>query len=317
MQSIWAFTKLVRPVNLLIIAATMYAMRFLVMAPILGNHLLYPEWKFALSVSVMVLLAAAGNIINDYFDLRVDRINKPERIVIDNGVKRRVAMAAHHAFNVLACFIGAYLAFDAGLWVLAAVPVFMAASLWFYSVQFKKQPFIGNLVVSLMVAMVPLWAGVFELLLQVQAGSTLVTSFGLDQLALSVLLSYAAFAFLLTLIREAQKDLEDLSGDRAQQFKTMPIAWGLPFTKRYALLLGSLVIAGVAWGTHTLIDLTGTSWVGVGTSALLLVLIPLAYGLHQTWKGNEKRHYAMASRMSKLAMAGGILMSFWIYFLML
>ena len=86
MQSVRAFAQLVRPINLLIMVLTMYAMRFLVQAPILIDDLELEEWKFGLSVLVVVLLAAAGNIINDYFDVRVDRINKPQRVVIGKGV---------------------------------------------------------------------------------------------------------------------------------------------------------------------------------------------------------------------------------------
>ncbi|NNE54469.1 MAG: UbiA family prenyltransferase, partial [Flavobacteriales bacterium] len=161
--------RLTRPLNLLIIVLTMYAMRFGIMRSILelsqtDFELQLSEGSFLLSVIVMVLLAAAGNIINDYFDVRVDRINKPERVLVGRTVKRRVAMVAHHSLNLLAVFISLYLAWKAGIWILFMVPVFMAGSLWSYSLSFKRQFWIGNFIVALMVAIVPLWAGIFEVI---------------------------------------------------------------------------------------------------------------------------------------------------------
>ena len=314
MQSARAFAQLVRPINLLIMVLTMYAMRFLVQAPILKSTLELEEWKFGLSVLVVVLLAAAGNIINDYFDVRVDRINKPQRVLIGKGVKRRVAMASHTGFNVAACLIGGYLAYTSRTWVLALVPVFMAASLWFYSVHFKKRPLIGNVVVAIMVAAVPLWSGVFELLAQKSSGTGPLTHFLLDVFAWIALLAYATFAFLLTLIREAQKDLEDMEGDRVHQFKTMPIAWGESLTKRFVLVLGTVSILAVGACTLELCQFHKNNWWWVALSSLALVIAPLVQSIRKTLGATTKADYHAASRTTKLAMAGGLLMSFWIYF---
>lgn len=314
MQSARAFAQLVRPINLLIMVLTMYAMRFLVQAPILIDDLELEEWKFGLSVLVVVLLAAAGNIINDYFDVRVDRINKPQRVVIGKGVKRRVAMAAHHGFNVVACVIGGYLAYTSRVWVLAMVPVFMAASLWFYSVQFKKQPLIGNVVVAVMVGVVPLWSGVFELLAQKRAGTVTVSYFHLDTYAWAALVAYAAFAFLLTLMREAQKDLEDVEGDSAQQFQTMPIAWGVPLTKRYVGVLGALTLLAVVACTWELSKFHENKWWWVVLSSLVLVVLPLVRSMLKTLRGSTKEDYHAASSATKWTMTGGLLMACWIYF---
>lgn len=313
-----AFTKLVRPVNLLMIAGTMWIMRWWVLEPLLGGQgvdsLNYPEWKFSLSVAVAVFIAAAGNIINDYFDVRIDRINKPDRVVIDRGVKRRVAMAAHHACNFLACSIGIFLAWDSGVYILAIVPIFMAASLWFYSTTFKKQPLIGNFVIALMVAIVPLWAGVFEILIQTQLYPQAMQLFGTGRVLWMVLGVFAAFAFLLTLIREALKDLEDVPGDGEAGLSTMPLKWGIPFTKKYigslgvvaiVLILGAMYTAGVL--THT----TG-GWIALYLSAA--VLVPLVYAVWKGLKGQNQKEYSLASAASKIAMAGGVLGAIWIQF---
>lgn len=314
MHPLTAFIKLLRPVNLLIIVATMYAMRFLVMGPFLAQDFQLHEFKFFLSVLVIVLIAAAGNIINDYFDVRVDRINKPRDVLIGKWVKRRVAMAAHHAFNFIACVIGIYLAWDAGSLFLGMIPVFMAASLWFYSLSFKKQPFIGNLAVAIMVGVVPLWSGIFELLAHNVAYPGFISGRGgLGLSILKYLLGFGAFAFLLTLIREAQKDLEDLEGDRAGKFRTLPIALGESLTRKYVLLVGLITFLLLAWaGIREFRDKELA--IAALASLFILVLFPLVRSSVKTIQGRARDDYRSASRWSKMAMAGGILMSVWIYF---
>lgn len=314
MHSATAFFKLLRPVNLLMMVGTMCAMRFLVMAPLLGGVQELENWKWWLSVVVLICLAAAGNIINDYFDLRVDRINKPERIVIGKGVKRRVAMATHHGFNLAAVLLGGILAWDAGILILAAIPVFVAASLWSYSTTFKKQPLIGNFVVAFVVGIVPLWAGLFELLaLSAAFPEFMRGSQGLGVLIWQWLFAFAAFAFLLTLMREAQKDLEDMAGDKAGKFRTMPLAWGERLTRRYVFAVGVLSVVLIAAGTALVIP-HAREPLALGISVMLFVVTPLAYAAWRTLTGSEKAHDTAGSRWTKRAMAGGILLSIWTYF---
>jgi 4-hydroxybenzoate polyprenyltransferase len=318
-----AFLRLMRPLNLIIIAFTMYAMRWGVI------HTIAQEWdsymplqlhelKFALSTLVMVLLAAAGNIINDYFDIRTDRINKPDRVVVGKLVKRRVAMVSHHIINGLATLLGIYLAWDSGIWILAVIPIFMGTSLWFYSLQFKKQAWIGNFVVALMIGIVPMWAGVFELPLLAKA----MVIMGKDgqlfaQTSWLWLLGFSGFAFWLTLIREAQKDMEDLRGDQISGFKTLPILWGIGRTKQYVFglhlvffLFMGLVIAQVI----PMLSNQTWKWMLLGM-VTLTIGFPLFYGMFKSLTGDTSEHFAQASAATKWAMAGGILigacMPFW------
>ncbi len=319
MKSLLAFIQLTRPVNLLIIAATMYVVRFLIISPIISNQnialeLQYPEWKFFLSVLIMVMLAAAGNIINDYFDVKVDRINKPDKVLVGKGVKRRVAMVSHQALNIGACIIGVYLAYDLGIWLLAAIPMFIAGSLWYYSVVFKRQVLIGNFVVALMVALVPLWVGAFEIPSLALAYSELIV----DTQAFVVfiwkwVLGYAAFGFMLTAIREAQKDLEDVRGDNRGGFRTLPIVYGLTLTRYYILIAGLVTLSGIIY--------LGADWFR-GTQEkfyywgilLLLVIIPLLISLSYSTFGNSKSSFSKASLFSKITMGGGLLFAFVIKF---
>lgn len=300
----------------------MYAMRWGVLRGLLNNieaghpalelDFILSEWKFALSVLVMLLLAAAGNMINDYFDLKVDRVNKPNRVIVGRTVKRRVVMAAHHGFNIAATLIALWLGWDQGIWWLPLFPVLMAAALWFYSLVFKKQAWIGNLVVALLVAVVPIWSGVIE----VQALSAELNRLGgiapdFKYEAWRWLFGFAGFAFWTTMIREAQKDLEDVKGDREGEFKTLPIVWGTKATRNYLHSLYTILFAAVA---ITLISIRlqyhqfGASFSVVVVSSIALIIVPAMFGWRLTAKAKKREHYSAASRWSKVMMAGGILL---------
>ncbi|MCB0760554.1 MAG: geranylgeranylglycerol-phosphate geranylgeranyltransferase, partial [Flavobacteriales bacterium] len=255
MKSLIDFFRLLRPLNLLIIAGTMYAMRWWVLYPLVNNEQLAMEFQvsemdFFLSVLVMILLAAAGNIINDYFDVKVDRINKPDRVIVGKTVKRRVAMVSHHAINILAVLIAGYLGWKYARLYYAIIPAFMAGSLWYYSLVFKKQTLIGNFVVAIMVAIVPLWSGLFDLISLADHYGEFIQNTGEYFGALwKWLIGFSLFAFILTLIREAQKDLEDLEGDAAGQFRTLPLTYGVSASHLYVGMMSVLFLIGLAYAT--------------------------------------------------------------------
>jgi 4-hydroxybenzoate polyprenyltransferase len=315
MTPLVAFFKLLRPLNLLIIAFTMYAMRWGVLYGLLEKKQYYPslqcpEWKFALAVLMMVLLAGAGNLINDYFDVRVDRVNKPNRVLVGRQIKRRVVIVAHHALNIIATLTGLYLAYDVHYWPIVFVPIGIAAILWFYSLKLKKEVFTGNFSIALIVAVVPLWAGIFEIpqisqLLHLTGGSE-------DTLHNEMwiwMVGYSIFAFLLTLLREVFKDMEDIEGDSKEGFQTIPIAWGLKRTKVYIGIIFFAVLAMILNSTYYILSaLTSAEWRTIFITMLTIgVIIPLLMSWRVIFKAVEKEGFGKASRLAKLTMAGGIL----------
>ena len=202
--------RLVRMSNLLIVAVTQYLTRILLIGP---RH----EWRkiisdpdlFILSLST-VCIAAAGYIINDYFDIKIDIVNKPERVVVGRYLKRRWAMGAHQVLNVL----GAALGLLVSHWVFL-VNVVSITMLWFYSERYKRAPFIGNLIVSLL-------TGFTLLILTIRYPENRQLVF-----------IYAVFSFFISLIREIIKDMEDIRGDEAHGCRTLPIIWGIRRTKHF------------------------------------------------------------------------------------
>ena len=217
----FGFLRLIRVQNLLIVVLTQVLARVClvgsttdIMRSLADSRL----WLLSLST---VCIAAAGYIINDYFDVKIDLINKPERVVIGRYLKRRVAMGIHQALNVLGCLIGLYLS----RWVFVA-DVLSVSLLWFYSAQFKRQPIIGNVVISLLTAL-----------------SLIVLAIYYRQNT-GIILIYAFFSFGISLIREIIKDMQDIRGDARFGCRTLPIVWGLRRTK-YLLygLIGAFLIS--------------------------------------------------------------------------
>ena len=317
MRSLTDLIRLTRPVNLAIIAITMAAIKYGIIHPLVDFHLgkLNPglsPFNFVAACMVMILLAAAGNIINDYFDIKVDRINKPSRVIVGKTVKRRVAMVLHHSLNIAATLIGIYLAWQSRLWIVAIIPVFMAGSLWSYSLTFKRQLWIGNFVVALMVCIVPLWTGMLEVNALIE--NNLNTTIGHDFFPRiwKWVIGYSAFAFILTLIREAQKDLEDLEGDKKSSFKTLPVVKGVKFTRIYILGLIALTIAGLGaicvYAPHFQVK----NW-PILLSLLILVVGPLMTSFFFTLIAKNPRHFGKASMFLKLTMLGGVILAFLLF----
>jgi len=211
--------KLTRPLNLAIIALTMWLMMYYVLRPFVevnGYELQLPTDKFLLLILATVLIAAAGNVINDYFDQRTDRINRPRDIIVGVQVKRRVAMAVHQIFNLAGLCLAFYISWSVGIWKLSIVHFFAAGSLWFYSVQFKRELIIGNVMVALLAALVPILVGIYEIPLLIREYGAEVAQYfkitrpGEDpsvyfKYMFYFIFGYAAFAFALNLIRESAK----------------------------------------------------------------------------------------------------------------
>jgi 4-hydroxybenzoate polyprenyltransferase len=203
--------KLTRFGNLVIIGFAQYfTAGFLV-----DKSTIYDFRLFLLTLST-VSIAAAGYVINDYYDVKIDYINKPDRVVVGRSIARRYAILLHVFLSTLGILIGVYLS-----WEIAAVNVAAVFLLWLYSNLLKRLPFIGNLSVALL------------------TGSSIFTVDILYRTTSAVVVSYAVFAFFMTLVREIIKDMEDLRGDNTFGCKTLPIVLGIRKTK---LIIYSLVV---------------------------------------------------------------------------
>ncbi len=303
-----AWLTLIRWKNLLIILATQLLAWWCVLLPaekLYPGALLLDGFYFGCLTISTILIAAAGYIINDYFDVRIDNINRPEKVVIGNRIPGKMAILAHIFFNAIAMFAAGIVAKKAGQpeWLLLQTSCMFL--LWFYSTHFKRQFITGNLCVALLTALTIITLMVYEPALPYFAkqhyfltdnGKTVPNP-------LWVLGTYAYFAFMLTWIREIVKDMEDFRGDATEGCVTMPIQWGLLRTSRFVqalslLTIVPLVIAGV--------KLLGVKWMPLGIYILALIVLPLTIWTWYLPRKASTEHYAIASRWLKFIMVFGI-----------
>jgi 4-hydroxybenzoate polyprenyltransferase len=259
--------------------------------------------QFSLLVLSTVLIAAAGYIINDYFDRKTDLINRPGRVIVGRLIKRRYAMAFHIIFTFLGILAGAYLAYTIHRLSLSIVFIFASTVLWFYSTTYKRQVLIGNLVISVLVGLAPLLVLLFEFPLLVKRYELHILASGITFNYLIFWVgSYSVFAFIVNLIREIIKDIEDFEGDYIFGRQTIPIAWGVKTAKLIVIALIIIMIAPIVYLLiYHLADKISFVYIVL---FIIVPLIMLAFGV--SWASNKKQYHIL-SQASKLIMLAGLI----------
>jgi 4-hydroxybenzoate polyprenyltransferase len=274
--SIWSALKISRPINLVIVAfAQLMTAYFLVETSRKGLPILQDINLYLIILST-VIIAAAGYMINDYYDVKIDYVNKPDEVIVGKGMKRRVVLFLHTLFNFSGVAIG---------WLVSpriAVINFLATILlWWYSNSLKRLPFIGNLTVALLTG-VSIW----------------IIGYYYQKSELLVL-TYAIFAFFLNLIREIIKDIEDRPGDRKHGCRTLPIVIGFRNTKRVIFLIAICFVCAIMVVTFKINNLHLFMYFG-GLSILFFVF------MYKIYVADRKAHFSQLSILSKLLMLTGI-----------
>ena len=324
MNFIFQFLRLIRFPNLVIVALTQYAIRFGIIYPFLnqaGLDLFLSEKLFGMLVGATVLIAAAGYIINDYFDVKLDHINKPKQLIIGKSISRRQAMFLHTTVNIIGLALALYVAISIQHPMLVLIQLVSAALLWFYSINFKKQILIGNLIIAALTALVPFTAGYYEIILlfdsvkanelQSHFESTDIRSLLFSiQYLLYWIIGYSAFAFILTFIREVIKDCEDIEGDKEFGCKTLPIVHGIPKAKKVANLAVAFLVILLTF--LEFIQVNSEDWVSF-TYFLVLISLPLLWLMVKIRKAKTKKHFFIISQVIKVIMLIGVLYTGLIY----
>jgi 4-hydroxybenzoate polyprenyltransferase len=228
------FIKLIRPINLFIIVLTMCGVVTYVQSTSIFEGFQYNKLHFWLLTLSTVMIAAAGNIINDYFDVRADRINKPEKLIITKHIKRRWAIVSHWGLNGVAFAIGVYLSAVYNTFSFAFIHLVSINLLWFYSMYFKRKVLIGNLVIAFLTSLVPILALTFMYFSpgDHNVGNQDLTTFqGILDIDFSMVHLVAFFAFFQNLAREIIKDIQDIEGDKLIYVKSLPMVIGIKGSK--------------------------------------------------------------------------------------
>lgn len=300
------------------IAFTQFLLRYLILQKVLQRHGIQLELNdglFYLVVTSTVLIAAAGYIINDYFDVKTDLINHPDTVVVGRAIKRRLAIILHISFTLLGIVIGMYAALKTGYLRLALFHLVAALLLWVYSTQLKKRLLVGNLVVSLLTASVAFMPLVYEIgVMQKNNPGFVQSHHALILSCLKITCIFSLFAFITSMAREIIKDIEDYQGDKETGGLTMPIVWGKLSSKLSAfflLIITAILLMFVVYNTVRMQRLLFSVHNIYILLALILPLIALAFYL---LNAEQSRQFKKASLFLKAIMLLGLCYSFIFYY---
>lgn len=309
---------LVRWQNLLMTAIVLFVMEKWVATPILcaayfGEQL--PWWLLTLLMLATVLITAGGYVINDYFDVKIDQINRPDRLIVTRSVTKPEAMRLFQVLTAAGIVCGIVASICLRSWVTAVIFVFVPGLLWFYSASYKRQFLVGNLIVALAAALCPLLIAIANVAwLKHLYGDVN----GIDVLSLTTLPhdlylwigGFAAFAFWGTFIREIIKDMQDVTGDRELECHSLPVVLGEPATKGIVTALLLAMAGAIVWLAWWVIPFPN-GWNSLHARYVVLgLLVPIACELWLLWSARISSDYRTAQSVMKFVLLMGVLYSF-------
>jgi 4-hydroxybenzoate polyprenyltransferase len=253
---------------------------------------------FFLLILSSVLIAAAGYIINDYFDLNIDRINKPDKLIVQKIIKRRSTILWHLLLSIIGIAIGFYLDFTTHVTLLGFSNLACVCFLFIYSISLKKKLLSGNIIISLLTAWTVLVVTWCEARFFFNPADVNV-----DKI-IRVTFLYTGFAFVISLIREALKDMEDVEGDSKYGCKTMPIAWGFNASKIYVAVWLTILILALS---VLMIYMLQLHWWFAIIYCIILIIVPSIRIFQKMFTAKTSQDYHRLSSMVKFVMFTGIL----------
>jgi 4-hydroxybenzoate polyprenyltransferase len=312
-----AFLNLIRWKNLLMVILTMVLIRYAVVAPLLSKIsvilietgkdtpmvLQFPWYDFVVLVAATVFITAGGYVINDYFDIKTDLINKG-KVIVGTKIPRRKAIMWHTIFNVAGVAAGFYISYKSGYFWLGTLFLVVSGLLYFYSASYKRQFLIGNIIVALLTAMVPMLVVFYEWPAVYKYYTINAVILPPVNLIIYWVVGFALFAFLTNLAREIIKDIEDFEGDIAYGRNTVPVIIGIVSAKTVSIciIVITILLLFLAW--HFFISDTITL-----LYMSVAIVLPLIFVIYRLVVSSEKKQLHGASSIMKIVMVTGILYS--------
>ena len=268
--------SVVRGYNIPVIALAQYLSAIFIMAPEKRALTILFDFNLFIIVVASSLTIASGYIINNFYDSKKDLINRPNKSQLDRLVSQKTKLQVYFTINFIAVILATFVSFRAVLFF--SVYIFL---IWFYSHKLKKYPIIGNLTASLL-AVLPF----FAILLYYKN-------------LYPQIFSHASFLFLLLLIREIIKDLENIKGDIANDYLTIPVKYGDVFAKKVITFLTLLTVLPV----YFLVEIYDVGYMDIYFYVSLIVLI---FFLNLLWKSNSKPQYLLLHNLLKFLVVSGV-----------
>lgn len=307
------YLQLLRVGNLTFVAILLYVMEKWVATPLLQLEQfgeLMPWWILTLLIVSVVGIAAGGYVINDYFDVKIDRINRPDNLVVTRIISRDTAMNLFYGLTAVGVIAGTVVAWWTHSWTLLFTYVVIPGLLWFYSASYKRMFLVGNLVVAFASAIVPLLVAI--------ANADYLHHLYQNALAYSPIVGelyvwtggFAAFAFLLTWVREIVKDIEDIEGDREMECRTLPIVWGDKVAKIIATILLVVIATLIVYILFAVLPFSH-EWKSLPTRYVVFgLIVPILCSIVLLWAANNRTEYHRVQTIIKFAMFMGMLFSY-------
>lgn len=307
------YLQLLRVGNLTFVAILLYVMEKWVATPLLQLEQfgeLMPWWILTLLIVSVVGIAAGGYVINDYFDVKIDRINRPDNLVVTRIISRDAAMNLFYGLTAVGVIAGTVVAWWAHSWTLLFTYVVIPGLLWFYSASYKRMFLVGNLVVAFASAIVPLLVAI--------ANADYLHHLYQNALAYSPIVGelyvwtggFAIFAFLLTWVREIVKDIEDIEGDREMECRTLPIVWGDKVAKIIATILLVAIATLIVYMLFAVLPFSH-EWKSLPTRYVVFgLIVPILCSIVLLWAANNRTEYHRVQTIIKFAMFMGMLFSY-------
>lgn len=276
LTKILSLFSVVRGYNIWVIALAQYLAAIFILAPEKRALDIILDWRLFLIVIASSLTIASGYIINNFYDAKKDLINRPRKVMIDRLISQSTKLRVYFSVNFLVVFLMAFISWRAVLFFSAYIFL-----IWFYSHKLKKEFLIGNLTAAVL-AVLPF----FGILMYYKN-------------FYHVIFAHATFLFLLILIRELIKDLENIEGDLANGYKTIPVLFGEKAAKSCITLLTISTVVPVFF-------LTDIFNVGYMDIYFYISLILLIFFLLQLWKATTKETYLKLHFLLKMIIVAGV-----------
>ena len=312
------YLRLIRYKNLLFLLLTLWCMQRCVIEPILATYGFDAAstpltwWQFALLACAILCIAGGGYAVNDYFDVKIDTINRPLTRIVGVSIEKRHAMLTHQILTGIGVVAGIILSITVHSFRIGIIFIFVPGMLWFYSATYKRQFFIGNIIIALCAALAVLIVPLTNAaVLRTEYPQELLMKTGIIQSMYARVGAFAIFAFALTLIREIIKDAVDQNGDREMECRTLPIVLGEKGCKAVIVTLITITTALLAFTVARYAD-NSLTWRYAGFG----VMLPMAILAVMVAIAKQISDYRNAQQLAKYIMIIGTLYSVAFYFLL-
>ena len=293
------YLKLIRYQNLLLLAFMQLIFRYGFLK-FQNIFLSLADWQYGLLVLSTVLIAAAGYIINDILDQETDYDNRPESAIVGKSVSVKGAYNLYFVLNIVGVGIGYYLSNVIHKPSFAGAFIIISATLYMYATTLKQMLIVGNVIVALLLSFSVLIIGLFDLLPATYDGNQAEMG-----IMFSILIDYAVFAFIINLIREIVKDMEDVEGDYNNGMSTLPIVIGIVRTSKVVGGLGIIATLILLWYINSNLMLTKLYYSVI--YSLLFIVAPIIFVVVKIWNAKEKEEFRLVSTVLKWVIFFGIL----------